>query len=47
LDLDHQAGVMYAIHNFVDECLNFDMPKNVVKNTYSFLERKYAILKAY
>ena len=26
LDLDHQAGVMYAIHNFVDECLNFDMP---------------------
>lgn len=24
-DLDHQAGVMYAIHNFVDVCLNFDM----------------------
>lgn len=26
LDLDHQAGVMYAIHTFVDVCLNFDMP---------------------
>ena len=25
-DLDHQAGVMYAIHTFVDVCLNFDMP---------------------
>ena len=25
-DLDHQAGVMYAIHTFVDVCLNLDMP---------------------
>ena len=25
-ELDHQAGVMYAIHTFVDVCLNFDMP---------------------
>ena len=25
-NLDHQAGVMYAIHTFVDVCLNFDMP---------------------
>jgi len=25
-NLDHQAGVMYAIHAFVDVCLNFDMP---------------------
>ena len=25
-DLDDQAGVMYAIHTFVDVCLNFDMP---------------------
>ncbi len=24
-DLDDQAGVMYAIHTFVDVCLNFDM----------------------
>jgi len=29
LDLDHQAGVMYAIHTFVDVCLNFDMPNEV------------------
>ena len=28
-DLDHQAGVMYAIHTFVDVCLNFDMPNEV------------------
>ena len=26
LDLDNQAGVMYAIHACVDVCLNFDMP---------------------
>lgn len=25
-NLDHQAGVMYAIHACVDVCLNFDMP---------------------
>ena len=24
-DLDHQSDVMYAIHSFVDECLNLDM----------------------
>ena len=28
-DLDDQAGVMYAIHTFVDVCLNFDMPNEV------------------
>ena len=43
-DLNHQAEVMYAIHAFVDVCLNFDMTnEDFIFN----LERLYCAFEAY
>lgn len=43
-DLDHQAGVMYAIHACVDICLNFDM----TNDDFIFnLERLYCAFEAF
>ena len=44
LDLDHQAGVMYTIHRFVDICLNFD----ISDEAFIFnLERLYCAFEAF
>ena len=44
LDLDHQAGVMYTIHTFVDVCLNFD----ISDEAFIFnLERLYCAFEAF
>ena len=44
LDLDHQAGVMYTIHRFVDVCLNFD----ISDEAFIFnLERLYCAFEAF
>jgi len=43
-DLDHQAGVMYAIHSFVDVCLNLDLSDDgFIFN----LERLYCAFEAF
>ena len=43
-DLDDQAGVMYAIHTFVDVCLNFD----ISDEAFIFnLERLYCAFEAF
>ena len=43
-DLDHQAGVMYAIHTFVDVCLNLDLSDDgFIFN----LERLYCAFEAF
>ena len=43
-NLDHQAGVMYAIHTFVDVCLNFD----ISDEAFIFnLERLYCAFEAF
>lgn len=43
-DLDHQAGVMYAVHSFVDVCLNFDMPNEAF---ISNLERLWCAFQVF
>lgn len=43
-DLNHQAGVMYAIHDFVDVCLNYDMSD---EEFIFFLEPLWCAFEAY
>ncbi len=43
-NLDHQAGVMYAIHTFVDVCLNLDLSD---EDFIFDLERLYCAFEAF